>query len=281
MSIWDIYIDWDKIDKKKALKKRLKQQKEAVEGKKSKLPLIILVSSLSVILICIILLITMLLFGWSSNPLTRAINRAKTTSLYEKYLFEETGTKINLSKVSRDITDEEERMYYDEVIEPFVEDPGIIGEWFEYLIMDEWDFATANEDIMYEIEAGDTDMLLALCSRHGYPEFKEDYGYLLGDEEEDEEDWEDEEEDEDLEEDEDEEYLDEDTEEDDTDEYIDEDEDEDYYEDDYTDDDEIYDESIDEEYEDEDYTDDEDLTDEEEYDDDEDTDEDTSEDEDA
>ena len=146
---------------------------------KNNLPLIIIVSALSVILIFFIVLIILLLSGKAPNALTRAINRSKATGLFEDYLYQETGSKINLTKVKKEIISEEELGYYNDVVEPFSEDPGIIAQWFEYLRMDEWDFAMANEDIMLDIETSDTDMLLALCSIHGYPQFYQDYGYLV------------------------------------------------------------------------------------------------------
>ena len=207
MSIWDIYLDLDAIEAKRAYKKRLKQQQnenkargsggknakdsgskgkkgKSVKGgtaKSSKLPLIITVSALSVVLLCTILLIVMLLTGWAPNPLTRAINRSRTVGLFETYIQRETGTKVNLNKVRKDITQTEEIQDYDDIIEPFTADPGIIATWFEYLRMDEWDFTIANEDIMLDIENSDTDTLLALCARHGYPEFESEYGYILSD----------------------------------------------------------------------------------------------------
>ncbi|MBO6138285.1 MAG: hypothetical protein J6O71_06700 [Lachnospiraceae bacterium] len=190
MSIWDIYLDLDAIEAKRAYKKRLKQQQNENKARgsggknakgSSKLPLIITVSALSVVLLCTILLIVMLLTGWAPNPLTRAINRSRTVGLFETYIQRETGTKVNLNKVRKDITQTEEIQYYDDIIEPFTADPGIIATWFEYLRMDEWDFTIANEDIMLDIENSDTDTLLALCARHGYPEFESEYGYILSD----------------------------------------------------------------------------------------------------
>ncbi|MBQ9504733.1 MAG: hypothetical protein IJU93_06950 [Lachnospiraceae bacterium] len=209
MSIWDIYLDLDAMEARRRYKKALNEKKpgkKSVEKsgkqsgkqsgkkpakkggqkvsakKKSRLPLIILVSVLSVVLICLIIFISMLLFGWSSNALTRAVNRSKAEGLFEKYILQETATKVNLPKVRKDISSPEEQGYYNEIVEVFSADPGIIAMWFEYLRMDEWDFAMAKEDIELEIESSDTDMLLALCAKHGYPEFQEEYGYLLDDE---------------------------------------------------------------------------------------------------
>ena len=186
MSIWDIYLDLDALEAERAYKKRHKRQlkghKRGNGEKNSKLPLIILVSVLAVILILLILFISMLLTGWSSNPLTRAVNRSKAVGMFESYIQQETGSRVNLSKVRKDISSAEEQEYYNDIVEVFSADPGIIALWFEYLRMDEWDFAMAREDIQLEIESSDTDMLLALCSKHGYPEFKEDYGYLLDEE---------------------------------------------------------------------------------------------------
>ena len=209
MSIWDIYLDLDAMEARRRYKKALnakKTGKKSVEKsieksgkrsgkkpakkggqkvsaeKKSRLPLIILVSVLSVVLICLVIFISMLLFGWSSNALTRAVNRSKAEGLFEKYILQETSTKVNLPRVRKDISSPEEQGYYNDIVEVFSADPGIIAMWFEYLRMDEWDFAMAKEDIELEIESSDTDMLLALCAKHGYPEFQEEYGYLLDDE---------------------------------------------------------------------------------------------------
>ena len=221
MSIWDIYLDLDAMEARRRYKKALNEKKSreksrkkseknpgkksveksieksgkrsgkkpAKKGgqkvsaeKKSRLPLIILVSVLSVVLICLVIFISMLLFGWSSNALTRAVNRSKAEGLFEKYILQETSTKVNLPRVRKDISSPEEQGYYNDIVEVFSADPGIIALWFEYLRMDEWDFAMAKEDIQLEIESSDTDMLLALCAKHGYPEFQEEYGYLLDDE---------------------------------------------------------------------------------------------------
>ena len=196
MSIWDIYLDLDALEARRAYNKRHKNKLQTKgggrkgkkgnkgnKGQKSKLPLIILVSVLAVILILLILFISMLLTGWSSNPLTRAINRSKAVGMFEDYIFQETGSVVNLNKVKKELSSEEEKGYYNDIVEVFSADPGITALWFEYLRMDEWDFAMAKEDIRLEIESSDTDMLLALCSKHGYPEFKGEYGYLLDDEE--------------------------------------------------------------------------------------------------
>ena len=119
--------------------------------------------------------------------ITRAINRARTLTVYENYILDDTGETVRLKGLQKSLTTEEELLAYEEAVETYTANPGITAIWFEYLIMDEWDFSMANEDVMYEIGPGNAETLLALCSRHGYPQFEEDYAFYVYDDFEEEE----------------------------------------------------------------------------------------------
>ncbi len=162
----------------------------------------ILITALIMLLVFLLLsggVTAMLLTGWKvdSNPLTREINRTLTINTLEKAILEETEVKVDLIKVRRAITDEEEIALFEDPLLYYVEEPGFVATWFEYLLSDEWNFSDAAADILTDVD-GDTYDYICLCAKYGYPEFAEEYGDLLPEEEE--EDEEEEEEDEEEEE---------------------------------------------------------------------------------